>query len=234
MREMLQNNRRAAIAGAVGIGLVIIVLVVRLLTSGGGPPAALSPPVVPGAPSSTVAPGAPGAVAPGSSSTTAPAGQVAPSAQVYNSKDPFAPLVSPTTTPPATTGTTTPSTTGTTTPSTTGTTTATSTPGTTTVSPTTSTTVSPSGRAGASGAGTGTGTSTSPTSGQPVELEDVYATGSQTYASIEVDDSLYQVTTGQTFAGNYSVLDLSLASQCGDFSHGGVPFHVCKGQEVLK
>jgi len=63
---------------------------------------------------------------------------------------------------------------------------------------------------------------------------DVYASGQSTQASIQVDGLLYQVTPGQTFAGNYYVVDLSQSTQCGDFTHGGAPFHTCKGQQVLK
>jgi len=63
---------------------------------------------------------------------------------------------------------------------------------------------------------------------------DVYASGQNTEASIQVDGLLYQVTPGQTFAGNYYVVDLSQSTQCGDFTHGGARFHTCKGQQVLK
>lgn len=223
--NLFQENRRAVIAGGVGIVLILVVVAYGALSGGGGstPPVG-APPVT----ATTIGAG------PSGSPGTIPG--VPPSAQVYTSKDPFTPLASTstsTTTPASSTSSTTAAPAGSASsgqaPGGSGTGT-----GSSGTSATTTTVPPPGGNAGASGAGTGTGTSTSPTRGQPVELEDVYATGSRTYASITVDDSLYQVTIDQTFAGNYTVVDLSLSTQCGDFTHGGVPFHLCKGQQVLK
>jgi hypothetical protein len=214
MRGVLGENRRAAILGAVGLGVVVIALLVHVLTGGSSAPPVFTPTTTTTA---GLAGGAPGAVA--SPTTTLPG----TGGQVYTSKDPFAPLVNPSAGSSAgSSGSSSASGTGSSSGSTVSSTGAGSTA-------TTSTTVG-----GASGAGAAPGGSTSPTSGQEVQVLDVYASGKSTAATIQVAGAQYQVSSGTTFAVNYYVVDLSVSTQCGDFTHGGAPFHACKGQEVLK
>ncbi|MHB1924380.1 MAG: hypothetical protein ACYCSJ_06805 [Acidimicrobiales bacterium] len=216
-----EGNRRAMIFGGVGLVLVLLVAAVHFLTGGGGAPPGAAP-----APPTTLAPGLPGAG--GTTSTTG----VPPSAQIFTSKDPFTPLAGA-----GSTGSGAPTGSGSAASSApaSGGATSTSTPtGSGGPSAVGSTTTTTPGSGGASGAGTAPGGSTSPTSGQEFQVMDVYASGQSTQASIQVDGLLYQVSQGQTFDGNYYVVDLSQSTQCGDFTHGGAPFHSCKGQQVLK
>jgi len=90
------------------------------------------------------------------------------------------------------------------------------------------------GTSGASAAGGTAGGSTAPSPGETVQLLDVYASGSQTDASVEVDSTVYTVSAGQGFDTDYRVVDLSLATGCGDFTRAGHPFRLCKGQQITK
>ena len=210
-REM-DRNRRALILGAAGLaGLLIIFLAVKVF--GGGS----SPPLAPFSPTPSPTPGAAGAP-----TTTAPPAPV-PTYQIFTTKDPFLPLQVPgasttTTAPAGTTGST-----------------PTTTPGVGTGIGSTTTTTSPSvGTSGASAAGGTAGGSTAPGPQETVQLLDVYASGSRTDASVEVDSTVYTVSAGQSFDTDYRVVDLSLATGCGDFTRAGHPFRLCKGQQVLK
>jgi hypothetical protein len=221
MRQSLGENRRALIFLGAGLGVVVIYLLFHLLTSGGGTPAPFSSPSVTTT-TSPIAGGPPGSAAP---ATTSASGGGTP---VYTSKDPFTPLVnvnagSSTGSGPSS-GTGSSSATSSSPPST-GTSGSGSSGG--------STTTTTSG-GGASSAGAAPGGSTSPTSGQRFEVLDIFASGQSEGASVVVDGTEYQVSPRETFAGNYFVVDLSVSTQCGDFTHGGAPFHACRGQKVLK
>ncbi len=156
-----------------------------LLTGGSSAPPVFTPTTTTTA---GLAGGAPGAVA--SPTTTLPG----TGGQVYTSKDPFAPLVNANAGSAAGSGSSSAS-------------------GTWILrrlnrrrsTATTSTTVG-----GASGAGAAPGGSTSPTSGQEVQVLDVYASGKSTAATIQVAGAQYQVSPGTTFAAQDDVVDLSV------------------------
>jgi len=157
--------------------------------------------------------GAPPAVSgsSGSTTTTAP-DELAevPAPEAFSTKNPFAPLVD--TAPVAdTTGT--------------GTTDGAVTDGTGDV-PTDTT-----------GTGTGTGTdSTEPASGR-FSLIDVYAgPDGAPAATVEVDGQMYTVAEGDTFAGGYTVVSLSIENKSGVFTSpsDGSNFTPSAGESVLK
>ena len=221
MRETLAQNRRAVILLGVGLGVLLLYLAFHLLSGGGGSPPPFSSPSV----TSTTAPlagGPPGSAAP--ATTSANAGGT----PVYTSKDPFAPLVNLNA---GSGGSSSGSGTGS--GSSSGTGSGSSGTGTTGGGSSSTTTTTTSG-GGASSAGAAPGGSTSPTAGQRFEVLDIFASGQTTEASVQVDGTEYQVSAQETFAGSYFVVDLSTSTQCGDFTHGGAPFHACKGQKVLK
>ena len=208
------RNRRALAIAAVFVVILIVFLGVKLAGgSGGGTPAAAPSTVT------TLAPGIPGGL-PATTSTTA--GGTTPSTfQVYSSKDPFQ-------SPP-----------GFSTNATGATGTGTGGSGSSGAAPaggTTSTTAGSGsvGTSGASAAGGTTGGSTAPSRGQQVELLDVYASDGTDYASIRVNDTVYRASTGQAFDTDYRVVDLSLATACGDFSFQSKGFQLCKGQQIVK
>ena len=218
MRQALADNRRAAIAGGVGVAILLVYLATRVLSGGGGaPPGASTPPVSTTAP---VAGGPPGAAP----TTTSPAAAGTP---VYTSKDPFLPLVNLN----AGSGSSGSGSSGSGASTGSG---SSSTGSTGSGAGSSSSTTTTTGGGGASSAGAAPGGSTSPTAGQLFEVLDIFASGSTTQASVQVDGSEYTVSPQDTFAGNYFVVDLSVSTQCGDFTHGGVPFHACKGEKVLK
>jgi hypothetical protein len=74
--------------------------------------------------------------------------------------------------------------------------------------------------------------STQPTPGQHVVLEAVFVRNGTRFATVSVNGTEYTVKKGDTFAGNYRVVDLS--GQCGTFVFGDERFTLCVGQEVLK
>lgn len=208
MRDSLAQNRRALIFLALGLAVLLIYLATKVLGGGGAPPGFSS-----GSATSTTAPvaGPPGSAAP----TTA-AGSGTP---VYTSKDPFKPLVN------LNAG----SSSGSVSTSGTG-----SSSGSGSGSASGGSTTTTTNGGGASSAGAAPVGSTSPTAGQRFEVLDIFASGQSVQASVQVDGLQYQVSPQQTFAGNYYVVDLSTTTQCGDFTHGGAPFHACRGQQVLK
>jgi hypothetical protein len=222
MRESLAQNRRALIFLGAGLGVLLLFLAFKLLSGGGGSPAPFSSPSV----TTTTEPvaGSPGSAGP--ATTSANAG----GAPVYTSKDPFTPLVNTNSGSSSGAGSSSsgsgPSS-GTGSGASSG-----SGPGGTGSSSGSTTTTTNGG--GASSAGAAPGGSTSPTAGQRFEVLDIFASGQSAAASVVVDGTQYQVTAQETFAGNYFVVDLSTSTQCGDFTHGGAPFHACKGQKVLK
>jgi hypothetical protein len=147
--------------------------------------------------------------------TIAPGAAGAPSEsfEVFNTKNPFQPLINPAGAGGGGGGST-----------------ATTVPGGSTGSTgaggTTETTVA--GAGGASG-----GAATAPRRSQQVALLNVYTKGGKTVADVRVNDTVYTaVAPGQTFATNFQVV--SLQGQCGTFLFGDERFQLCKGEEVLK
>lgn len=125
---------------------------------------------------------------------------------VYATRNPFEPAVTPTTsygTTPTTSYGTTPTTSYGTTP--------------TTSYGTTTTTAAPSFE---------------PPAGTPVALLDVFDDNGTTRARVQVGSTVYTVGIGDTFATSYRVVDL--AGQCGDFLYGDSSFSICEGQQVIK
>jgi hypothetical protein len=84
--------------------------------------------------------------------------------------------------------------------------------------------------------GTGTG-STEPSSSGGFSLIDVYAgPDGAPVATVEVDGQMYTVSEGDTFAGGYRVVSLSIQDKSGVFtspSDGG-EFAPSAGESVLK
>jgi hypothetical protein len=192
-----------AVLGGV-FALVLVVFVVRPLLSGGGGGKKASSTTLPPAP-----------IVPTTTTLPAPApppGQ-AETFDMFMMKNPFLPLIGPTTGPTGgTTGASTGATTG-----------ATSTSGTTTAGGSTSTGTS----TGASG-----GAATEPRRAQRVALLDVFTSGGKTLAKVRVNDTVYTVAPGDRFADNYQLV--SLEGQCGSFLLGDSRFRLCEGEEVLK
>lgn len=154
-------------------------------------------------------------------STTAPG--TPETFEVFNGKNPFLPLRGA---PRATTGgTTTGGTTGGTTSG--GTTSGGTTSGGTTSGGTTATTV-------ASGGGTGSGGSGEPSRGQRVSLLDVFTEGGAVVANVKVNDTVYKVRAGQTFATSFQAVSLSQAESCGRFLFGDDQFRLCEGEQTVK
>lgn len=149
----------------------------------------------------------------GATTTTVPdqLGTV-PAPEAFSTKNPFAPLVD-TAPAAATTGT--------------GTTDGAVPDGTTTGDGPTDTT----------GTGTGTGAgSTEPASGR-FSLIDVYAgPDGAPVATVEVDGQMYTVAEGDTFAGGYTVVSLSIENKSGVFTSpsDGSNFTPSAGESVLK
>jgi hypothetical protein len=200
------RQRAVVIAGGGLVVLLLFFFVVKPLLfgcGGGGGGTTTSPPLA--RPQAT-------------STTLSNAGLPPGSFDVFQSKNPFTPLVNPAATGGggATTGTTvaggTVATTGGTVPGGGGATTA--------------TTVA--GGGGASG-----GAATEPRRSQRVALLNVYQSGGRTVADVRVNDTVYtRLAPGATFASNFQVV--SLQGQCGTFLFGDERFQLCKGEEVLK
>jgi hypothetical protein len=127
-----------------------------------------------------------------------------------------------------------------------GTTTAATGSGVSSTSITRSGTSTGSGTGTLSGTGSGSGTaSTGGTTGtssggnQPaaasrVSMVDMFSDGGKVVANVKVNDTVYKVTAGQTFATNFKVISLSQAQGCGQFLFGDDQFRLCKGEQVLK
>ncbi|MBV8984878.1 MAG: hypothetical protein JOZ68_18235 [Acidimicrobiia bacterium] len=193
------RQRLLVIAGGGVVALLIFLLLVlpKLAGGGGGGGSTAQPPLVRPPRSSTT-------------TTIAPRGGPAESFEVFNTKNPFQPLINPTSAGGGSTSATVP---------------AGSTGG-----GTTQTTVA-GGGVGTGGA-TG-GAATAPRRSQQVALLNVYAKGGETVADVRVNDTVYTaVAPGQTFASNFQLV--SLQGQCGTFLFGDERFQLCKGEEVLK
>jgi hypothetical protein len=208
------NRNRLVLFGALGVVVLLAALVLpRVLFGGGGDDDLGAPPDVSGSSGSTT-------------TTTTEGDDLAsvPPPEAFSTKNPFIPLVDPT--PAATTPGTgptdgsTPAPAGDVATDTTGTGTGTD-----------------SGAGAGTGTGTGTGTgSTEPASGR-FSLIDVYAgAGGNAVATVEVDGQMYTVAEGDTFAGGYTVVSLSLENKTGVFTSAsdGSTFTPNAGESVLK
>ena len=79
------------------------------------------------------------------------------------------------------------------------------------------------------------GTTTGPRPVQRVTLVDISSeAGGATRATVQVNDSLYEVAEGEEFAGSYRVVSLSESEGCAQLLYGDDRFRVCEGEELLK
>ena len=91
-----------------------------------------------------------------------------------------------------------------------------------------------SGTSSTTGAATGSAGSTAPRTTQRVALLDVFTEAGRATANVRVNDTVYKVAAGQTFATNYRAVSISTSNGCGQFVFGDEPFQLCEGQETLK
>lgn len=68
--------------------------------------------------------------------------------------------------------------------------------------------------------------------GHTVELISVSGSGEDATAQIQVDDTVYTVETGESFAENFKLL--STSGECATVLFGDDQFTVCEGEEILK
>ncbi len=199
--------RQRRISPALIIVLIVLAfvalffLVVRPLFLGGEPEAA-PPPVTP-----TVSP----------SPTIPPAEETPPEEtfEVFESKDPFRPLVSAGAAPGTTTG---------------GTAGAPATGGTTTGGTAGGTTGGTTG--GAAPGGPGAAGGSAPSGGQRIQLVDVFEENGSQRAQVKVGSTVHTVSVGQTFADNFKLV--SVSGNCATMLHGDDKFTLCEGEEVIK
>lgn len=130
--------------------------------------------------------------------------------EVFESKDPFRPLVAPPST-GGTSGTPAGTTVGTTGGGTTGTTGGTST-----------------------GGSTGSGGAPAPTGGERVQLVDIFSQGGSNKAQVKVGSEVFTVSVGQSFGPSNVYKLLSISGKCATLLHGDDKFTLCEGEEVFK
>lgn len=87
----------------------------------------------------------------------------------------------------------------------------------------------PTTSGGASG-----GPATEPRRGDRVSLQDVFVEGGTVTANVRVNDTVYRVVEGQTFATSYRVISLDPGTRCGRFVFGDDQFRLCRGEETVK
>ena len=207
-------NKRLFVLVGVGVAVLLVTFVLpKLLFGGGGDDGgdALAVPV-------TVAPAA---TAP---APTTPTGAAPPpeTIEVFTNKNPFTPLVDMTPAGPSA-GPGVPAAGGTDV-GTGGPAPAPSDPTATPVTAPPASTPSPAGTA-----------STGPRPVQRVSLIDVStAADGGARATVQVNDSLYEVAEGEEFAGSYRVVSLSDTEGCAQLLYGDDRFRVCEGEELLK
>ena len=153
-------------------------------------------------------PEVPAAVAPAASAPSpAPAPAEQPPAEtfeVFESKDPFRPLVTEQATEGAAAPGSTPGSNGT------------------------------AGGAGGTGTtnGTGAGGAPAPSGGQRVSLLDVLDESGTAKAQVKVGSTVYKVASDEVFADNFKVV--SISGSCVTLLHGDDKFTLCEGEEVIK
>lgn len=80
--------------------------------------------------------------------------------------------------------------------------------------------------------GSGGGSGDENVEGHTVQLISVNGQGGNATVSIQVDDTVYEVTQGETFAENFELL--STSGECATVLFGDDQFTVCEGEEILK
>lgn len=68
--------------------------------------------------------------------------------------------------------------------------------------------------------------------GHTVQLIGINGSGDDATAQIQVDDTIYTVQEGETFADNFELL--STSGECATVLFGDDQFTVCEGEEILK
>ena len=68
--------------------------------------------------------------------------------------------------------------------------------------------------------------------GHRVELVGITGRGDDASAQIQVDDTIYTVAPGETFAENFKLL--STSGECATVLYGDDQFTICEGEEILK
>lgn len=96
----------------------------------------------------------------------------------------------------------------------------------TTAAPTTTTTTPGAGTATATISGSGT------TAQREVVLEDVFSKSGKRYVKVSVDGTSYTAAEGDTFADDFTVLDVG--SACATFESPSGRFTLCESEAVLK
>lgn len=227
--EAAARNRRALILLGAVLGAVLLLFLVTRLLGGGGDEVEEEIPEARPRTSGQATPRA-------TTTTTIPTVE---SFEVFTTKNPFIPLRGPNagsgigSTPrlPGSTPTTIGGGVQPTTPTTrppTGTTPTTARPGTSPGSTT------PTTAGGGSTTPTTSGTSTEPRRGDRVSLQDVFVEAGVVTANVRVNDTVYRVREGQTFATSYRAVSLDAGTRCGRFVFGDDQFRLCRGEEVVK
>jgi hypothetical protein len=79
--------------------------------------------------------------------------------------------------------------------------------------------------------GQGVAGAPAPSGGQRVALLDVFEDPG-TKAQVKVGSTVYTVSPGETFAGNFKLV--SVSGRCATLLHGDDKFTLCEGEEVIK
>lgn len=91
------------------------------------------------------------------------------------------------------------------------------------------------GGTGGTGSGGSSGTSSGGTAGAGVDVLEVYVgDDGEAVATVRVNTTVYDVGEGESFAGGYRVVSLSVADGCADLVDLGTPFTACISEELLK
>lgn len=218
-KEAADSKRRVMILLGIGVGLLAAAFFVPKLLFGGGDATTsdtLTAPVANSIPGVVATPGGPAGGTPasrssGTTTTTIALGALPESYEVFATRNPFTPLVTPSTSIPVdgSTGTTVPGGTA---------------PGGT----------APGGTSG-SNPSPPTTNGTEPRVQQKIVVLDVsQGKSGEPVVSLSVDGVVYQLRVGDIFATNYKVVAINLSTGCADLLHGDEPFPLCRGQEIKK
>jgi hypothetical protein len=96
----------------------------------------------------------------------------------------------------------------------------------------TATTAAPTTTTAAPGAGAGTVSASGTTAQREVVLDDVFSKSGKRYVKVSVDGTSHTATEGDTFADDFTVLDVG--SACATFESASGRFTLCEGEAVLK
>jgi hypothetical protein len=80
--------------------------------------------------------------------------------------------------------------------------------------------------------GQGAGGAPAPSGGQRVALLDVLEENGEARAQVKVGSTVFTVSPGEVFADNFKLV--SISGSCATFLHGDDKFTLCEGEEVIK